>query len=389
MNQNRFESDPLNRPTVLGSELDYVAQSLEQGHLAGDGKFARLCHGLIEQITGSPKALLTHSCTAALEMMALLIDLKSGDEVILPSFTFVSTANAIVLRGATPVFVDINPDTLTIDPVAAAAAVAPRTRAITAVHYAGIAADMDRFREIADRHRFVLFEDAAQAVGSTYRGRACGSLGRCSRLSFHATKNVVERRGWGADVQRFAVRGTRRNHPRKGDQPLQVPSRRDGQIYLGRRRLVLSVPARLVAAFLYGQLQQIEQINAIRHKIFGRYMDAFQHLVAQARVTLPTVPGDRQSNGHIFYLLLHDEDDRDRFIDHMRQHAVSSTFHYVPLHDAPAGLRFGRTCGDLIHTQRTYERLVRLPNFHELGDGVDRSHRRCARLFRLAHEIER
>jgi dTDP-4-amino-4,6-dideoxygalactose transaminase len=362
---------PLSRPTVLGSELDYVAQSLEQGHLAGDGKFTKLCHGLIEQITGSPKALLTHSCTAALEMMGLLIALKPGDEVIVPSFTFVSTANAIVLRGATPVFVDIDPETLTIEPVAAAAAVTPRTRAITAVHYAGIAADMDPLREIADRHELVLFEDAAQAAGSTYRGRPCGSLGDLGAISFHETKNVVSGEGGALTVNdsRYAERaeiirekGTNRSKFLRGeiDKYTWVDV---GSSYL---------PSELVAAFLYAQLQQIEQINAVRRDIFDRYMDAFQHLVAQGRLSLPTVPGDRQSNGHIFYLLLHDLDDRDRFMDHMRQQTVSSTFHYVPLHDAPAGLRFGRTCGELIHTRRTYERLVRLPNFHELGDGVDR-----------------
>jgi dTDP-4-amino-4,6-dideoxygalactose transaminase len=362
---------PLSRPTVLGSELDYVAQSLDQGHLAGDGRFTKLCHGLIEQITGSPKALLTHSCTGALEMMGLLIDLKPGDEVIIPSFTFVSTANAIVLRGATPVFVDIDPDTLTIDPAAAAAAVTPRTRAITAVHYAGIAADMDPLREIADKHGLALFEDAAQAVGSTYRGRPCGSLGDLGAVSFHETKNVVSGEGGALTINdpRFAERaeiirekGTNRAKFLRGeiDKYTWVDV---GSSYL---------PSEIVAAFLYAQLQQIEQVNAIRRGIFDRYMEALRHLVPQRRIALPTVPDDRQSNGHIFYLLLGDAEDRDRFIDHMRRHEVSATFHYVPLHNAPAGLRFGRTCGDLIHTERTYERLVRLPNFHELGDGVDR-----------------
>jgi dTDP-4-amino-4,6-dideoxygalactose transaminase len=371
LNENRLNRIPLSRPTVLGSELDYVAQSLEQGQLAGDGKFTRLCHGLIEQITGSPKALLTHSCTGALEMMGLLIDLKPGDEVILPSFTFVSTANAIVLRGATPVFVDIEPGTLTIDPAAAAVAVTPRTRAITAVHYAGIAADIDPLREITDRHGLVLFEDAAQAVGSTYRGRPCGSLGDLGAISFHETKNVVSGEGGALTINdlRFAERaeivrekGTNRAKFLRGeiDKYTWVDV---GSSYL---------PSEIIAAFLYAQLQRIDQINAVRRGIFDRYMDGFRHLVPQGRITLPTVPADRQSNGHIFYMLMHDAEDRDCFIGHMRQHAVSSTFHYVPLHDAPAGLRFGRTSGDLVHTRQTYERLVRLPNFHELGDGVDR-----------------
>jgi dTDP-4-amino-4,6-dideoxygalactose transaminase len=362
---------PLGRPTVLGSELDYVAQSLKRGHLAGDGEFTKLCHELIERITASPKALLTHSCTAALEMMGLLIGLKPGDEVIMPSFTFVSTANAVVLRGATPVFVDIDPETLTIDPALAAAAITPNTRAVMAVHYAGISADMDALREIADAHGLTLLEDAAQALGATYRGRPCGSIGDLGAISFHETKNVVSGEGGALTVNdpRFAERaeiirekGTNRSKFLRGeiDKYTWVDV---GSSYL---------PSERIAAFLYAQLQQVEQINAVRRAIFDRYTEAFRHLVAQGRVTLPTVPVDRESNGHIFYLMLHDLADRDRFMDHMRGRGVSAAFHYVPLHDAPAGLRFGRTSGDLIHTRRTYERLVRLPNFHELGGDVDR-----------------
>lgn len=362
---------PLSRPTVLGTELDYVAQSLGQSHLAGDGKFTKLCHGLIEQITAAPKALLTHSCTGALEMMGLLTDLKPGDEVILPSFTFVSTANAIVLRGATPVFVDIDPNTLTIDPAETAAAVTASTKAIMAVHYAGIAADMDALRKIADEHDLVLLEDAAQALGATYRGRPCGSLGDLGAISFHETKNVVSGEGGALTVNdpRFAERaeiirekGTNRTKFLRGeiDKYTWVDV---GSSYL---------PSEIVAAFLYAQLQRVEEINAIRRTIFDRYADAFQRLAAQGRVALPTVPADRGSNGHIFYLMLDDAADRDRFMDHMRKHDVSAAFHYVPLHDAPAGLRYGRALGDLINTQRTYDRLVRLPNFHELGGDIDR-----------------
>jgi dTDP-4-amino-4,6-dideoxygalactose transaminase len=291
--------------------------------------------------------------------------------VILPSFTFVSTANAIVLRGATPVFVDIDPKTLTIDPVAAAAAITPRTRAIIAVHYAGISADMDPLREITDAHGLALLEDAAQALGSTYRCRPCGSLGDLGAISFHETKNVVSGEGGALTINdpRFAERaeiirekGTNRSKFLRGeiDKYTWVDV---GSSYL---------PSELVAAFLYAQLQSVEQINAIRRDIFNRYMDAFRHLVPQGRIVLPTVPADRESNGHIFYMLLHDADDRDRFMNHMRGHEVSAAFHYVPLHDAPAGLRFGRTSGELIHTQSTYERLVRLPNFHELGDRAER-----------------
>jgi dTDP-4-amino-4,6-dideoxygalactose transaminase len=368
---DRTNKIPLGRPTVLGSELDYIAQSLRQGHLAGDGKFTKLCHGLIEKITSSPKALLTHSCTAALEMMGLLIDLKPGDEVILPSFTFVSTANAVVLRGATPVFVDIDPNTLTIDPKAAEAALTPNTRAIMAVHYAGVSADMGPLRDIANRHGLALLEDAAQALGASYRGRPCGSLGDLGAISFHETKNVVSGEGGALTINdpRFAERaeiirekGTNRSKFLRGevDKYTWVDV---GSSYL---------PSELVAAFLYAQLQRVEEINAVRRAIFRRYTEAFADLAAQGRAALPTVPADRESNGHIFYLMMHDLGDRDRFMDHMRGSGVSAAFHYVPLHDAPAGLRFGRVSGDLTHTRQTYERLVRLPNFHQLGDDVER-----------------
>lgn len=362
---------PLSRPTLLGSELAYVEQALANGHLAGDGEFTRNCNRLVEQITGSPKALLTHSCTAALEMMGLLIDLKPGDEVILPSFTFVSTANAVVLRGATPVFVDIGPDTLTIDPAAAAGAVTSATRAIMAVHYAGVAADMDPLREVAENNGLYLLEDAAQALGSTYRGRPCGSLGDLGAISFHETKNVVSGEGGALTVNnpRFAERaeiirekGTNRSKFLRGeiDKYTWVDV---GSSYL---------PSEILASFLYAQLQQVGEINAVRRATFERYTVAFRHLVPQGRITLPTIPDDRESNGHIFYLLLDDAADRDRFMDHMRAREISAPFHYVPLHDAPAGLRFGRVSGNMEHTRSTYDRLVRLPNFHALGDEVDR-----------------
>jgi dTDP-4-amino-4,6-dideoxygalactose transaminase len=371
LNHDRSTRIPLSRPTVLGTELANVAQALDQQHLAGDGEFTRLCNGLIEQVTGSSKALLTHSCTAALEMMGLLIDLKPGDEVILPSFTFVSTANAIALRGATPVFVDIAPDTLTIDPDSAAAAVTPATKAIMAVHYAGIAADMDPLREIAAGHGLFLLEDAAQALGSTYRDRPCGSLGDLGAISFHETKNVVSGEGGALTINdpRFAERaeiirekGTNRARFLRGevDKYTWVDV---GSSYL---------PSELVAAFLYAQLQRVEEINAVRRANFERYLNAFGHLVPQGRIALPTVPADRVSNGHIFYMLLDDAEDRDRFMDHMRERQISAPFHYVPLHDSPAGLRFGRVAGELVQTKRTYDRLVRLPNFHALGDEADR-----------------
>ena len=359
---------PFNRPGLVGRELEYIKQAVDAGHLSGDGQFTRKCHSWLEERLGG-HALLTHSCTAALEMAAILADLQPGDEVILPSYTFVSTANAIVLRGATPVFVDVRPDTLNIDETVIESAITDRTRAIMAVHYAGVCAEMDTINEIAKRHNLFVIEDAAQAMLSTYKGRQAGTLSDAAAFSFHETKNLLSGEGGALIVhsEKLADRaeiirekGTNRRQFFRGavDKYTWVDL---GSSYL---------PSELIAAFLYAQLEHAEAVTRRRVEICDTYRMAFQGLADAGRVELPTVPQHCGFNGHMFYLLLRDLEDRSSFIAAMKTAGVMSPFHYVPLHSAPAGLKFGRAHGDMAVTNRQSERLVRLPVFWELGDGV-------------------
>lgn len=361
---------PFNRPGLVGRELEYIKQAVDAGHLSGDGQFTRKCHAWLQDRLGG-HALLTHSCTAALEMAAILADLQPGDEVILPSYTFVSTANAIVLRGATPVFVDVRPDTLNIDETVIESAITDRTRAIMAVHYAGVCAEMDAINEIAKRHNLFVIEDAAQAMLSTYKGRQAGSLSDAAAFSFHETKNLLSGEGGALIVhsEKLADRaeiirekGTNRRQFFRGavDKYTWVDL---GSSYL---------PSELIAAFLYAQLEHAEAVTRRRIEICDTYRIAFQGLADSGRIELPTVPQHCGFNGHMFYLLMRDLDDRASFIAAMKAAGVMSPFHYVPLHSAPAGLKFGRAHGDMAVTNRQSERLVRLPVFWELGDGVTR-----------------
>jgi len=350
---------PFNRPGLIGRELDYVQQAIESGHLSGDGAFTKKCHAWLEQQVGG-KALLTHSCTAALEMAVILADLKPGDEVILPSYTFVSTANAIVLRGAVPVFVDIRPDTLNIDETAIEAAITIRTRAIMAVHYAGVCAEMDPINEIARRHGLFVIEDAAQALLSTYKGRQAGCLADFAAFSFHETKNVLSGEG-GALVlsgDRFAERaeiirekGTNRRQFFRGavDKYTWVDL---GSSYL---------PSELIAAFLLGQLERAEEATRYRIAVCERYRAALQPLADRERIALPVIPQHCAHNGHMFYLMTRSFEDRTAFIAAAKASGVQTPFHYVPLHSAPAGQKFGRAVGDMAVTDDTSARLVRLP----------------------------
>ena len=362
---------PFNRPSLVGREFACLQEALERGQLSGDGHFTRLCNERIAALTGTPKALLTHSCTAALEMAAILCDLKPGDEVIMPSFTFVSTANAVVLRGATPVFVDIDPVTLNIDPAAVAAAVTDRSRAIFAVHYAGFPADMDALAEIARAHDLMLVEDAAQALGSTYKGRPAGSLGDMAAFSFHETKNIISGEGGALTLMRTDLaeraeiireKGTNRSRFLRGQVDKYT------WVDLGSSLL----PGELVSAFLYGQLEQEAEIRRTRLALFDRYAEGFADLGAQGRVGLPQVPPHTTGNGHMFYLMLDDIEQRDALIGTLRENGINAPFHYVPLHSAPAGLRFGRHTGDMSVTDSTHARLVRLPMYVTLGDDIER-----------------
>ncbi len=364
---------PFNQPSLVGNEITYLKEAIERGQLSGDGYFTKRCNKLIENLTTAPSALLTHSCTAALEMAAILCDLQPGDEVIMPSFTFVSTANAVVLRGAIPVFVDIDAQTLNIDPKKVAASVNDRTRAIFAVHYAGFPADMEPLAQIARENNLILVEDAAQALGSTYKGKMCGSLGDMAAFSFHETKNLISGEGGALTINRpelieraeiIREKGTNRSRFIRGQVDKYT------WVDIGSSFL----PGELVASFLCAQLEMADEINAKRLAIFERYQKAFRQLEMEGRVQMPVVPENTTGNGHMFYLLLRDAKDRDQFISHMRAEGIITPFHYIPLHSAPAGMKYGqigRADNDLPITNAVSDRLVRLPVFFGLGTQIE------------------
>ena len=358
---------PFNKPYMTGRELGYIAEAHASGHLAGNGQFSRRCAAWLEDRVGSSRALLTHSCTAALEMAAILSGVGPGDEVIMPSFTFVSTANAFTLRGAQPVFVDIRPDTLNIDETKIEAAITSRTKAIVPVHYAGVACDMDAIMEIADRHGLLVIEDAAQALLSTYRGRPLGSFGQLAALSFHETKNIISGEGGALLIndQRFVDRaeiiwekGTNRSQFFRG----QV----DKYTWVDVGSSFL--PGEIVAAFLWAQMEDADAITSRRVEIWNRYHEAFEPAEQAGLVRRPVVPPACRHNGHLYYLLLRDLTARTSFIDRLRAKGVQPVFHYVPLHSSPFGREVGRSYGDLGTTDDASERLVRLPFWVELGD---------------------
>ncbi len=361
---------PFNQPAIVGRELEYIEDSIRRGQLSGDGHYTKLCNQLIARNTGSIAALITHSCTAALEMSVILADIGHGDEVIMPSFTFVSTANAVALRGGIPVFVDIDPRTLNIDPDLAAAAVTPKTKAIIAVHYAGFPADMDRLASICRDKGLVLIEDAAQALDSTYKGRPCGSLGDMAAFSFHETKNIVSGEGGALTINRpdlieraeiIREKGTNRSNFLRGQTDKYT------WVDIGSSFL----PGELVAAFLFAQLENSGNINQRRRELFDRYIAAFSELSASGRVALPLRPNDATGNGHMFYFLMKDLSDREAFIKHMQAHQVVTPFHYVPLHSSPAGQKLSRTFKDLTVTNDIAARLVRLPMYYALPEKID------------------
>ncbi|MCB1337293.1 MAG: dTDP-4-amino-4,6-dideoxygalactose transaminase [Maritimibacter sp.] len=371
---------PFNKPSLVGNEIEYLRDAIRRGQLSGDGYYTGKCNARIAAETNGLRALITHSCTAALEMAAMLCDLGPGDEVILPSFTFVSTANAIVLRGAVPVFVDVLANTLNIDPVRVEAAVTARTKAIFAVHYAGFPADMDALAAIAERHGLWLVEDAAQAFGSTYKGRRAGGLADIGAISFHETKNVISGEGGAIIVNRpelvqraeiIREKGTNRSQFFRGevDKYTWVDV---GSSYL---------PGELIASYLFAQLEMADEVTARRKALFARYHAAFAPLEAAGRLRRPRWVAGSETNGHMYYLLLRDQSDRDRFIDHMRAQEIGTPFHYVPLHSSPAGKRFGRTSGSVEVTERTWSTLVRLPMFYELGAQIDQVIERALEYF--------
>lgn len=361
---------PFNRPYMTGRELAYIAEAHDNGHLAGDGAFSRRCAAWLEARLDARKALLTHSCTAALEMAAILAQIAPGDEVIMPSFTFVSTANAFVLRGAVPVFVDIRKDTLNVDETAIEGAITPRTRAIVAVHYAGVACEMDVILDVARRHGLLVIEDAAQGLLSAYRGRQLGAIGDLGTLSFHETKNLISGEGGAllvndyGRVKRAEVvweKGTNRSSFFRGevDKYTWVDV---GSSYL---------PGEITAAYLWAQMEEADSITGRRLAIWARYHKAFEDIEHSGIVQRPTVPADCTHNGHMYYLILDSLSKRTAFIDEMRRRGVHVVFHYVPLHSSPFGRAVARTAGPLPITESISDRLVRLPMWIGLEPHLD------------------
>ncbi|ORM62385.1 dTDP-4-amino-4,6-dideoxygalactose transaminase [Pantoea rodasii] len=364
---------PFNAPPIVGSEVEYMQSAMASGKLCGDGGFTRRCQQWMEQHFGSKKVLLTPSCTASLEMAALLIDIQPGDEVIMPSYTFVSTANAFVLRGAVIVFVDVRPDTLNIDETLIEAAITEKTRAIVPVHYAGVACEMDSIMALAAKHQLFVIEDAAQGVMSQYKGRALGTIGHIGCFSFHETKNYTAGGEGGATlindaklVERAEIireKGTNRSQFFRG-QVDKYTWRDIGSSYL---------MADLQAAYLWAQLEAAERINQQRLRLWQRYYDALQPLAAAGRIELPVVPKNCLHNAHMFYIKLRDSDDRQALINWMKEAEILTVFHYIPLHSSPAGERFGRFHGDDRFTTKESERLLRLPLFYNLSDNNQRT----------------
>ncbi|WP_427835379.1 dTDP-4-amino-4,6-dideoxygalactose transaminase [Actinobacillus pleuropneumoniae] len=357
---------PFNKPPIVGTELGYMQQAMASGKLSGDGFYSRRCERWLENQFGTAKALLTPSCTAALEMAAILIDIQAGDEVIMPSYTFVSTANAFVLRGAKIVFVDIRPDTMNIDETKIEAAITPKTKAIVPVHYAGIACEMDTIMAIAEKYRLYVIEDAAQAVMSSYKGKALGTIGHFGCYSFHETKNYSAGGEGGAlliNDDRFIARaevirekGTNRSQFFRGE--TDKYTWRD----LGSSFLM----SELQAAYLYAQLEVAQQIKQTRLAVWQHYFEVLRPFAEQGRLELPTCPPECEQNGHLFYLKWRNSDERNDFIERLKQHGILAVFHYVPLHSSPAGQRFGSFIGEDRFTTSESERLVRLPLFYNL-----------------------
>lgn len=354
-----------NHPVLVGRELDYVSEAFRNGHISGDGAFTKKCHACLEQALGVPKALLTTNCTHALEMMAILLDIQPGDEVIIPDFTFVSTVNAFVLRGAKPVFVDIRPDTLNLDETKLEAAITPQTKAIVPVHYAGVGCEMDAIMEIANRRGVPVVEDNAHGLFGKYKGRYLGTFGVMASQSFHETKNfscgeggalLINDEKYIERAEIIREKGTNRSRFFRGqvDKYTWVDI---GSSYL---------PSDVLAAFLFGQLEQREKIQSHRQRVWETYQAGLADWAQQNGLGLPCVPMHVEQAWHMFYLLLPDLDTRQRFIQYLRERGVYAVFHYLPLHLSDMGLKFGGQPGDCPVTESVSDRLVRLPFYNDL-----------------------
>ena len=354
-----------NVPPYTGKELEYIKVAVENQKICGDGEFTAKCNKWMEEKTGTTKALLTTSCTHATELAAILADIKPGDEVIMPAYTFVSTADAFVLRGATAVFVDICPDTMNMDADLIEAAITDKTRAIVPVHYAGVSCDMDKIMEIAKKYNLAVIEDAAQGIMSTYKGKALGTIGDYGCFSFHETKNfsmgedgalLIRDADNVENAEIIREKGTNRAKFFRGqiDKYTWVEK---GSSYL---------PSEMNAAYLYAQLELAEEITADRMATWNRYNEAFKELAEAGKVELPFIPEDCTHNAHMFYLKCKDLEERTALISFLKENDILAVFHYVPLHTAPAGLKYGRFHGEDKYTTKESERLVRLPLYYGL-----------------------
>lgn len=358
--KNKNDRIPFNWPHMTGKEPHYIAEAHFNGSLAGDGPFTKRCHNWLEDRTGCSKALLTHSCTAALEMTALLLDIQPGDEIIMPSFTFVSTANAFVLRGGIPVFVDIRPDTLNLDERLIEDAITPRTKAIVPVHYAGVGCEMDTIMAIARRHNLKVIEDAAQGVMAKYKSRALGSIGDLGAFSFHETKNVISGEGGAILVnnKEYALRAEIIRE--KGTDRSQF-FRGEVNKYTWQEMGSSFLPGELIAAFLWAQLEESQVITNQRLDLWNFYHDQLEKTETNNLIRRPYVPTHCEHNAHMYYVLLAPDINRQKVLNELKNNGVNAVFHYVPLHSSPAGKKYGRTHGDLKVTESESERLIRLP----------------------------
>ncbi len=356
-----------NVPPYTGKEIEYIKQAVENQKICGDGPFTKKCNEWIEKKTGTTKCLLTPSCTQATELAALLADIKEGDEIIMPAYTFVSTADAFVLRGAKPVFVDIRPDTMNIDETKIEAAITDRTRAIVPVHYAGVACEMDTIMDIANRHHLFVIEDAAQGIMASYKGKALGAIGDFGCYSFHETKNLSMGEGGAIlikdakyieDAEIIREKGTNRSKYFRGqiDKYTWVNY---GSSYL---------PSDMNAAYLWAQLELAQKITDVRLARWNQYNELLQPLKQRGILELPTVPEGCIHNAHMYYIKTKNIEERTRLIDFLKENGILAVFHYIPLHTAPAGIRFGEFRGEDVYTTKESERLLRLPMFYTLTE---------------------
>lgn len=358
---------PFCKAYITDQDKSYVNHALSLQSLSGDGPYTKKCHKFLEEMTGSQKSLITQSCTSALEMSALLLDINPGDEVILPSYTFVSTANAFVLRGATPVFVDIRPDTLNINEALIIDAITEKTKAIVPVHYAGVACEMDIILKIAKNHNLTVVEDAAQGVFAFYKGKHLGSIGDMGCYSFHSTKNIISGEGGALLLQNekysehaeiIREKGTDRSRFFKG-QVDKYTWQSIGSSYL---------PSELTAALLLSQLEQAREITKGRLDIWNKYHEGFKYLENQEKVRCPIIPENCIHNAHMYYLLLDKKFDRQGILDKLKNKGIGAVYHYIPLHSSPAGLKYGRVSGEMKYTDDLSERIIRLPLWNGMKD---------------------